>query len=56
MSLGCVNQERDLGEYLRYVADAIPVPTHGVIEPIIPMTFAAYQQAIAETVPYWARR
>ena len=49
-------QERELGGYLRYVADAVPVPTHGVIEPSIPMTFAAYQQALAETAPYWARR
>ena len=49
-------QERELGMYLRYVADAVPVPTHGAIEPIIPMTFIAYQQALAETAPYWARR
>ncbi len=49
-------QERELGVYLRYVADVVLVPTHGVIEPIIPMTFAAYQQALAETAPYWARR
>jgi hypothetical protein len=49
-------QERNLGVRLRYVADAVPVPTHGVIEPTIPMPFAAYQQALAETAPYWARR
>jgi hypothetical protein len=49
-------QERALGVHLRYVADAVPVPTHGVIEPTILMPFAAYQHALAETAPYWARR
>lgn len=49
-------QERNLGVHLRYVADAIPVPTHGVIEPTVPMPFVAYQQALAETAPYWVRR
>jgi hypothetical protein len=49
-------QESDLGAHLRYIADAVPAPIHGVIEPIMPMTFAAYQQALAETAPYWMRR
>jgi hypothetical protein len=49
-------QERNLGVHLRYVADTVLVPTHGVIEPTIPMPFAAYQQALAETAPYWARQ
>ena len=49
-------QERDLGVHLRYVSDAVPVPTHGIIEPAIPMPFTTYQQALAETAPYWARR
>ena len=49
-------QASKLGAHLRYVADAVPAPIHGVIEPIIPMTFAAYQQALAETAPYWVRR
>jgi hypothetical protein len=44
------------GVRLRYVADTVLVPTHGVIEPTIPMPFAAYQQALAETAPYWARQ
>ena len=49
-------QERNLGVRSRYVADVVPVPTHGIIEPTIPMPFTAYQQALAETAPYWARR
>jgi len=49
-------QESDLGAYLRYVADAVLAPIHGVIEPIISMTFIAYQQALVETALYWVRR
>ena len=49
-------QERELGTHLKYVADAVPSPIHGVIEPIISTTFAAYQQALAETAPYWVRQ
>ena len=49
-------QGRNLGVRSRYVADVVPVPTHGIIEPTIPMPFTAYQQALAETAPYWARR
>ena len=49
-------QERDLGVHLRYVADAVPVPIHGVIEPTIRIPFIAYQQALAETAPYWVRQ
>ena len=49
-------QERELGAHLRYVADAVPVPRHGVIEPSMPMTFTAYQQALAGTARYWVRR
>ena len=48
-------QERALGIHLRYVADAVPVPIHGVIEPTTSMTFTAYQQALAQTAPYWGR-
>ena len=44
-------QERNLGVHLRYVADTVLVPTHGVIEPTMPMTFAAYQQALTATAP-----
>src|SRR5947208_14274699 len=43
-------QESALGAHLRY-AVAVPAPIHGVIEPTIPMTFAAYQQALAKTAP-----
>ena len=49
-------QERNLGVHLRYVADTVLVPTHGVIEPTIPMPFAFYQQALAETAPSWVRQ
>jgi len=49
-------QERNLGVHWRYVADAISVSIHGVIEPTVPMPFVAYQQALAETAPYWVRR
>ena len=49
-------QERYLGVHLRYVVYTVLVPTHGVIEPTIPMPFAAYQQALAETAPCWARQ
>ena len=49
-------QASDLGAHLRYVADAVPAPIHGVIEPSISMTFAAYQQELVETAPYWVRQ
>lgn len=49
-------QERNLGVHLRYVANTVLVPTHGVIEPTIPMPFAAYRQALAATAPYWVRQ
>lgn len=46
-------QEEHLGPSLRYIPDDVPHPQHGVIEPVISMTFDAYQRALERTARYW---
>ena len=48
-------QEEHLGPRPRYIPDDVPYPQHGVIKPVIPMTFDAYQQALERTARYWTR-
>ncbi len=48
-------QEGDLGPHLRYVSDDVLTPTHGVVEPVVPMAYEAYQRVLEGTAPYWTR-